>query len=272
MRPAVRLCRRDTRGPVGGWLGGAPVLPPGKAWPAVTGHPDRLLPLLATVDCAAVPTGWLDFPWPETGLLQFFMDYGWFDLRDGGVEEEATQVVHLPQGTAAGAARTDGPVHPRHDLHVSLRLDMGGYRPGLSEDEEEWDFLDEDLQDFLQENPHASALVELTTRRWEADPGDQDTDVDVVVGGFAVSAHSEPESALASEESARTGESFAEAEDRILREWVPLAQFGVLTGAEAEGYADRSDQRMDFARFMISRRDIAARRFESARSFSEFTG
>ncbi|MFI7205507.1 YwqG family protein [Micromonospora aurantiaca (nom. illeg.)] len=50
-----------------------------------------------------------------------------------------------------------------------------------------------------------------------------------------------------------------EEEQRVMREWVPLAQFGV------------PDEEYVNARFLIRHDDLAARRFDEVLSFCEFT-
>ncbi|MEU2700015.1 MULTISPECIES: DUF1963 domain-containing protein [Micromonospora] len=50
-----------------------------------------------------------------------------------------------------------------------------------------------------------------------------------------------------------------EEEQRVMREWVPLAQFGV------------PDEEYVNARFLIRHDDLAARRFDRVLSFCEFT-
>ncbi|MFI1310404.1 DUF1963 domain-containing protein [Streptomyces albidoflavus] len=89
VRPSVLLCP-DTEGPQeggdrpAGTMGGLPRLPKGMAWPG------EGLPLVATVDCAALPEGSVDLALPHDGHLLLFSDFD--DFVDA-------VLVHVPAGT-----------------------------------------------------------------------------------------------------------------------------------------------------------------------------
>ncbi|WP_420159361.1 DUF1963 domain-containing protein [Nocardiopsis sp. CNT-189] len=92
-RPQIELTSVDEGGgvPVGRY-GGLPRLPRGAEW---DGYPD----LVASIDCAALPQGALDFPLPRDGHLLFFAD----KREDSGSwgEEDPPSVVHVPAGSDA---------------------------------------------------------------------------------------------------------------------------------------------------------------------------
>ncbi|MFE6385694.1 DUF1963 domain-containing protein [Nocardiopsis dassonvillei] len=102
-RPQIGLGPADGGGGVlAGRYGGRPVLPPDVDW---NGFPD----LIASVDCAALPRGVLDFPLPQDGHLLFFAN-----RRDPEGSAGDGAVVHVPSGAAAvervpdeGAPHTD---------------------------------------------------------------------------------------------------------------------------------------------------------------------
>ncbi|WP_433260802.1 hypothetical protein ACQPZF_25110 [Actinosynnema sp. CS-041913] len=84
-RPCARLTS-DGDGPVVGRFGG-PVLLPADA-------PDPWFPLVASIDCAALPGDATDLPLPDDGHLLLF---AFPELSDG--PESAGEVVYVPAGT-----------------------------------------------------------------------------------------------------------------------------------------------------------------------------
>ncbi|MFE4540905.1 DUF1963 domain-containing protein [Streptomyces scopuliridis] len=69
-RPAFALTSQESDGTVVGQLFGLPSLPADVPWPVREGHGP--MTHLATIDCAELPQGVLDFDMPENGTLLFF--------------------------------------------------------------------------------------------------------------------------------------------------------------------------------------------------------
>ncbi|CCB78390.1 MULTISPECIES: DUF1963 domain-containing protein [Streptomycetaceae] len=135
-------------GPVAGRYGGLPSLPADVEW---SGFPH----FIASVDCAALPPGALDFPLPADGHLLFF---GTMDEPEWGEDSEDTEgfVLHVPAGTVTAERRPAGkhaefvrepfPLHmhvdwnmpvPGHDViesHEERRLVWEEYEDGLWSD------------------------------------------------------------------------------------------------------------------------------------------
>jgi hypothetical protein len=121
-RPRVVLHRDDQSGvdtataPVVGHVGGNPWLPADVEW---SGFPH----FVASIDCAALPAGVLDIPFPEDGHLLFFADVNQPDF-DG--EDTYARIVHVPAGTAtAERVPSDEPFMAerfplRYELHWTL--------------------------------------------------------------------------------------------------------------------------------------------------------
>lgn len=96
-RPRVVLHRDDEAGAAAdtstalpaGYIGGSPWLPEDVEW---AGFPH----FMASIDCAALPPGSLDFPFPEDGHLLLF---GNMDQPDFEGEDTYGRVVYVPAGT-----------------------------------------------------------------------------------------------------------------------------------------------------------------------------
>ena len=117
-RPGIRLVSAEA-GPRVGRIGGAPMMPAELAWPEWPGCGP--LDFLASVDCAALPRGFLSTPLPEAGTLLFFYFDGDRRVSDhipalGDIE--ASRVVHVPAGVpVVERAAPDGVVpYPARDL------------------------------------------------------------------------------------------------------------------------------------------------------------
>jgi hypothetical protein len=103
-RPCA-LMEEGGDGPVVGRFGG-PVLLPADA-------DDPRFPLLATVDCAALPPDVTDLPLPADGRLLFF---GYPDLDD---YPSMGDVVYVPAGAALGERAQYPPLYPADDPEAS---------------------------------------------------------------------------------------------------------------------------------------------------------
>ncbi|MDH6120269.1 uncharacterized protein YwqG [Kitasatospora sp. GAS204A] len=102
LRPCARLAA-GADGRSAGRLGGAPELPHGTEWPVWEGHGP--LSFVASVDCAALPTGELDMPLPQDGTLLFFYFDGQLDdgdalvLADDRDSWDGARVLYVPAET-----------------------------------------------------------------------------------------------------------------------------------------------------------------------------
>jgi hypothetical protein len=141
-RPRVVFRRSDWGGadrlasaaPVAGYFGGNPWLPDDVEW-AGTPH------FLASIDCAALRTGALDFPFPEDGHLLFFADMNEPDF-DPAEEDGYARVVYVPAGTATAERVPPGNESAfvperfplRHELHWTMPADYSYEYLLLSDD------------------------------------------------------------------------------------------------------------------------------------------
>jgi hypothetical protein len=120
-------------GPVAGQFGGDPMLPADIEWPAVSSElgTDEPIPLLASVDCAAIPPGSLDIPLPEDGHLLFFA------YVDDYEYECLYRLLHVPAGTPT-FPRASPPIDDSDKVRESYPL---YYRPfhTLPEDPDPYD-------------------------------------------------------------------------------------------------------------------------------------
>ncbi|BCY11710.1 DUF1963 domain-containing protein [Actinoplanes sp. L3-i22] len=223
-----------------GRFGGLPHLPAGTPWPSGLAY-------LASADCAALPRI-AGLALPETGSLLFFLAAA-AAVEACSIESEQSlaKVVHVPAGaaTTAVAAPDDlPPPLPERDLFARVEADLPDWpdRPAA--------WWTDDQKQLMADLPHYAELCALVERTWPGRVpwiGD-----DLVLGGYSVSAQDSPEEQLAARDPAAD-------EARMMREWVPLAQFAV--------------PRQDYihGRFLIRHDDLAAARFDQALSFCEFT-
>lgn len=174
LRPSVLLVRReDVPGDEiparpAGRSGGLPSLPEDVEWPVGAG------PFALTVDCAALPAGWLDIDLPPDGNLLFFTSFRY--------EPERAAVLHVPAGVPTTervppADMDDQEVVP-YEPHALYAV------AGLTIDHD-WDSaLDHDdvLEDFVKAvvhsihkgpAPHAVAQIGGFSDQWQVPP-DQD--------------------------------------------------------------------------------------------------
>ncbi|MEX2984494.1 YwqG family protein [Streptomyces sp. C36] len=103
LRPAARLKAASGSDPVVGRLGSLPLLPDDVEWPVWDGHGP--LAFVASLDCAALPSGALDIELPADGTLNFFYFDGQIDDGDALVnpgEPETlagARIIYVPAGT-----------------------------------------------------------------------------------------------------------------------------------------------------------------------------
>jgi Domain of unknown function (DUF1963) len=261
-------------GGVVGQHGGLPRLPAGVEWPSSRSGP---LPFIASVDCAALPRV-PGLALPMDGSLLFFLDrclafsYG---IAAGSVdgEQQYARVLRVPAGTRAEQAEAPAgldSVSPQHDLFATVVAELPFWLDGDGDDPDctrtdNGEHLARDLR-------HRDELCELAKELWPRNPRS-----DVYLGGYNSSGagvteymDETPETRMADENlTARQkvdGREIAEAEWelrleeetlRVMREWIPLAQF-----AKVDAY---------WGCFMIRHEDLAARRFDRVVSRTEFT-
>ncbi len=245
----TRICLELTTagtGPVAGQIGGHPIMPDDQPWPK--GPTGEDLPLLAAIDCAALPrdtdAGNL---LPADGRLLFFMNYDeyYFDGGEGFTEQDYFRVLHVPSG---GSEHRGEQSHDRVDLFVTVRLTCGD-------------------NDFRTDGDDSHPLTRLALEFWPAagQPGPDR----LRIGGHGDVAHNSPETTVVDVLAERgevrrheNWEEFSRLHDQVMRDWIPLAQFG-LPG---------EDDEFTNARFMIRRADLAEPRFDRVISSTEFGG
>lgn len=122
LRPAFHLRALEPGEAPVGQLGGDPALPADAEWPVWDGHGP--LCFVASVDCAQIPTQYLDIPLPESGTLHFFYFDGLGDSTvaydDPDSVRNGTRVLYVPaDATTAPRPAPDG-------VDPFPRLDLGG--------------------------------------------------------------------------------------------------------------------------------------------------
>lgn len=278
LRFAIWTSGVPTGDPVG-QLGGLPHLPVGMEWPAGP------LPFVASFDCAALPR--VDgLALPALGSLLFFLDHEQaYGAGSVAGEQSYARVVYVPAGVDTAPAErpenTEGWsyrttlefVRPEHELFATVVAEL----PSWFEDED----LDGNPRSNDQEHlalhlPHLEELCALAEELWPESDSDGAT---VFLGGYSmdISAtrtehmYDTPETQMADkilEARKKAGEvppaSWRERSVqvekealRVMREWVPLAQF-----VPDDVYRGR---------FLIRHDDLAAGRIDKALSFTDFT-
>jgi uncharacterized protein YwqG len=245
-----------------GQFGGLPHLPAGMSWPSVS--PGAPLAFMASLDCAALPRI-AGFALPEAGSLLFFLaPTAAVESCSIADEQKLARVVHVPADAETVAAEApvdefdDEPLFgPEHDLFARVEANLPDWLDGAEDGRS-------DFQKHLtRDMPHCAELIALVQRLW---PGEKTwIGEDFLIGGYSISAQNSPETQLAEDD--ETGlppgperlYRWAQAEHRVMREWVPLAQFSVPNEEYIKG------------RFLIRHEDLAAGRFDKALSFCEFT-
>ncbi len=276
LRFAIWASERPNGVPVGR-SGGLPRLPVGMEWPSSELGP---LPYVASFDCAALPR--VDgLALPADGSLLLFLHHEWaHDTYSVANEQEFARVVYVPAGTDTATA--EEPDHDE-DMFCDMTLDFVGREYDLfatvSAELPSWFEGDDeasrsDNQEHLARNlAHRKELCALVGELWPEGNG-----ADIYLGGYSTgigelatdNMYTTPETTMAEDILAareKAGELVVPPDEwalrleeealRVMREWVPLAQF-----APEDVY---------LARFLIRHDDLAAGRFDKALSFTAFT-
>ncbi|WP_433270914.1 YwqG family protein [Actinosynnema sp. CS-041913] len=259
-----------------GQTGGLPRLPVGAEWPSSgRGNP---LPFIASVDCAVLPrVGGL--PLPEDGSLLFFLHHeGDLPAPLGTDVPEFARVVYVPAGTETAVASPP----PGHDSAMPFHEDIPFLAPEcplsawvqpelpewIEEDDYDFDELDAAIEEhLLGELEHVDELCELVDELWP----DPDRSSVINIGGYCsqIGGQDDPWTQMAhigitsqlDDSDFPDSERFQPGEVekyRLTREWVPLAQFH--TGSQHH-----------YGCFLVSRDDLADKRFDRTLSFTMFT-
>ncbi|MEV4534738.1 DUF1963 domain-containing protein [Asanoa sp. NPDC049518] len=270
LRFAIWVGGGDRGGDVVGQSGGLPRLPAGTQWPSERGIP---LPFVASLDCAALPKV-EKLPLPVDGSLLFFLDpEKAFDACSRGYDAYA-RVLYVPAAaeTAVRPLPSGGEIlrpYPEYRLYAEVVPELP---PGLEPDEEDLDdrlmFASDTVKELVGELTHIDELIALVQDLWPAEMGLSS----LRIGGYTrriggadspeeqmaragLRARLETEPGLPRPERIRWRR---EEESRLIREWVPLAQFP-------------TEYEVHFGRFLIRFDDLAAGRFDKMRSFPAFT-
>lgn len=267
-----------------GQLGGLPRLPVGTQWPSVSASADEYdggqtmpLPFIASLECAALPR--VDgLALPPDGSLLFFLEHEYASECDSVEDEqEYARVVHIPAGTDTAAVEDlppghdqwglcyEGPfIRPEYDLFATVHPELPRWLES-SCSEHELKFESDIVKQLISELTHAEELRALVGRLWPT----KSRHADLYLGGYSMELGTgdNPESHLAaanisdSQPDLPWSEQYrAEQEEthRLMREWLPLAQFQT-----------RDD--VYYGRFLIRHDDLAAGRFDMVLSFTMFT-
>ncbi|MGW7578985.1 YwqG family protein [Streptomyces sp. NPDC054765] len=134
LRPAVRLEVDTDPDSVVGRLGGLPRLPDGQDWPIWEGHGP--LSLIASIDCAELPSEAVDISLPREGTLLFFFFDGQLDdyaswgsgpnLHDN---RSGARVLYVPEGEEAPLRDAPAELTPFPLLPLTARTVMTAPHP-----------------------------------------------------------------------------------------------------------------------------------------------
>ncbi|MGK4579945.1 YwqG family protein [Kitasatospora sp. HPMI-4] len=248
LRPCARLSTAPAGvvGPVVGRLGGEPELPPGAEWPLWEGNGP--LSFVASIDCAALPTGRLDIPMPSDGTLLFFYFDGQLDDGDALVlagdrdSWAGARVVYVPAGVETVTRPTPEGLDPYPEVRLTARLtgsEPGPWHPTVAS------AFGPDVEDDLRDN--FTDAVGLT---WDG-PEHR-------IGGHPMSVQNPVEyevahAVLDGQAGWDTPELQAEAE-----RWVLLAQI------DSDSTAEMMWGDMGALYWLIRPADLAAKRFDRA--------
>ena len=240
LRPAVRLEIDGEPDTVVGRLGGLPRLPEGEEWPTWEGHGP--LSLIASIDCAQLPSESLDISLPGEGTLLFFFFDGQLDddaswdgenVRDS---RSGARVLHVPEGEEAPVREAPAELRPFPVLPLTARTVLTA--PGDSHHRTEAAFGSE--PSYPDDHPvceeeFVDALIEF-----ECEDGDG---LLHQVGGYAESVQNDVEIEVAGEHAG---------------EWVLLAQF------DGDDEADMVWGDAGMLYWLIRPQDLAELRFDRA--------
>ncbi|MFJ5986900.1 DUF1963 domain-containing protein [Lentzea sp. NPDC092896] len=253
--------------------GGLPRLPVGVEWPASgNGSP---LPFIASIDCGLLPRA-EGLPLPVDGSLLLFLHH------EEDVEAEAhtsepdhARALYVPAG-ADTAVASPPPDHATRALFYEddtpFLLPEGQMSAWIQPVLPDWieaedpESEPEAVKQLLDELKHVDELCELVDELWP----EPDGSCFLRLGGYCeeIGGQNPPWTQMADahlRNSAAAGlrgpERFRllhEEEHRLIREWVPLAQFYTTSD-------------LYYGCFLISFDDLAAGRFDQMRSFTMFT-
>ncbi|MGV9883420.1 YwqG family protein [Streptomyces sp. NPDC003006] len=128
LRPGVRLAPAAGDEAVVGQLGGEPRLPADVEWPEWEGNGP--LSFVASVDCAALPAGALDVPFPAAGTLAFFYFDGQLDDGDALVDVDdvpsraGARVVYVPAGVQVTERATPDELDAYPHVPLAARVEL----------------------------------------------------------------------------------------------------------------------------------------------------
>lgn len=254
-----------------GRLGGLPRLPVGVDWPGG----DFPLPFIGSMDCAALPRA-EGFDLPADGSLLFFLHH------EEDMEEHPStgysRVLHVPAGTETHEA-TPPPGHDSRTFFcesipflVPEQRITAQVLPELPDwiVDGEVQFKAETVKRWFDELKHIEELRELVDELWPE--GKNRHRYTLHLGGYCrnIGTSDDPHSQMSFDSvqeqgSATSGLSYderwglqREEEQRLVGEWLPLAQFPT----QSEVY---------YGCFLIRAEDLAAQRFDRMRSFTMFT-
>ncbi|WP_427923699.1 DUF1963 domain-containing protein [Streptomyces sp. cg40] len=238
-RPCATLVTRGD-GPVVGRFGGPLLLP--------ADVPDPWFPLLATLDCAALPEEVTGLPLPADGRLLLF---GFPDLPS--YSAPAGEVVYIPEGTPVEERTTkndgyDDSVYeqfPQEELRLAPDVSMASHFLVRSEERGGEAVT-------LPGHPRAWELAET----WEQTYGDIVVDGPLHIGGYASHECTEADPVMDAADEAKDARRFRgdTTELPAPEEWVLLAQWDIgLDGREGSTL-----------HWVIPRQDLADRRFDRA--------
>lgn len=127
LRPGLRLEKAEGAGSVVGRLGGVPGLPEGEEWPVWEGHGP--LAFVASLDCAALPSGALDIAMPTDGTLVFFYFDGQLDdgcaVVDPGEPDSwaGARVLYIPAGVPVAERTAPEGIQPYPEVPLTAHVE-----------------------------------------------------------------------------------------------------------------------------------------------------
>nr|WSW68729.1 YwqG family protein [Streptomyces sp. NBC_00995] len=253
LRPGARLAAAAGSGDAAGRLGGLPTLPATAEWPEWEGHGP--LSLIASIDCARLPSAALDIDLPAAGTLLFFYFDGQLDDGDALVLAEdreswaGARVLYVPADEKAAEREAPAGLTPYPVVPLTARAEMTATEP--------WHPRVRDT--FAPGAPMGNRYDHPVCSREFLDAlSDFDNEVGHRIGGHAHSVQNPVEIEIA--EAVLDGEVSWD-DPRMSEEaggWVLLAQF------DSEDAADMMWGDAGALYWLIRPEDLAARRFERA--------
>ncbi|MBW5425366.1 DUF1963 domain-containing protein [Streptomyces sp. BG9H] len=253
LRPGIRLAPAGGDDAVVGQLGGEPKLPDDVEWPEWEGHGP--LSFVASVDCAALPAGALDVPFPAAGTLAFFYFDGQLDDGEAVVDvaddpsRAGARVVYAPAGTPLTERATPEELDAYPHVPLTARVEATVAEPTHPQVQRVFAPDAEPFQDY--EHPVCSEA--FTDALWEYGEvaGHQ-------LGGTPQSVQGPVEAEVAR---AALGPGTSWDDPRLveeMREWLLLAQF------DSDDAADMMWGDTGCLYWLIRPKDLAELRFDRA--------